>query len=109
MLRKFLFPIIFCLFLFGCTNPIVTGYIIEVNETHIWVVDAKESEISNKSEQEVKEAFENQGTYYNISNIPNETIEKLTIGSKVTITTNGNTLTSAPAKADALKIKVVEE
>ncbi|AIF67610.1 hypothetical protein SAMN04489762_2275 [Terribacillus saccharophilus] len=89
--------------------PTHSGVIIEVQSKNdmqdhpsIWVVESSPHDILNKSESELTEMYEHQGTVFDLpSYIPDAIIKDLSPGQEVEIYFNGLVEASAPAGGEA--------
>lgn len=88
-------------FIFTEANHIDTGYIISVTEKDIWLVRDNEQNIQGKTEEELKEIYKFKGTNYDTDRIPSFVKEKLEVGQKVSVFSDGITNASAPSQNEA--------
>jgi hypothetical protein len=93
---------------------VTTGYIVSKDEDSLWVIpNIKKEELMVKSKESLdvflKEKYEaGEGIDFKLDNIDEQTVSSLHIGQKVVVTYNSLGL-SAPASANAIKIRVLKE
>jgi hypothetical protein len=85
------------------------GYIIGVSEDHIWLVQGSPEEIHGKSPEELSQTFMTRGTFYETKYIPWFVKNKLKVGRKVKVYSDGMVMESAPSQDEATLIFILEE
>jgi hypothetical protein len=85
------------------------GYIIGVSEDDIWLVQGSPEEIHGKSPDELSQAFMTRGTFYKTKYIPWIIKNKLEVGQKVKVYSDGMVMESAPSQDEATLLFIIEE
>lgn len=85
------------------------GYIIGVSEDHIWLVQGPLEKIRGKTPEELSQTFMTRGTFYETRYIPRFIKNKLKVGQKVKIYSDGMVMESAPSQDEATLLFILEE
>lgn len=85
------------------------GYIISVSEDHIWLVQGSPEEIHSKSSEELSQTFMTRGTFYETKYIPWFIKNKLKVGQKVKVYSDGMVMESEPSQDEATLLFILEE
>ena len=85
------------------------GYIIGVSEDHIWLVQGSPEEIHGKSPEELSQTFMTKGTFYETKYITWFIKNKLKVGQKVRVYSDGIVMESAPSQDEATLLFILEE
>lgn len=85
------------------------GYIIGVSDDDIWLVQGSPEEIHGKSPEELSQTFMTKGTFYETTYVPRFIKNKLKVGQKVRVYSDGTVMESAPSQDEATLLFILEE
>ncbi|MFT4416453.1 DUF3221 domain-containing protein [Fredinandcohnia humi] len=88
---------------------ILTGYLIEVNETILFNETISKEEFEAKTQQDIYDEYYFSSIRLNTKAVDPALVERLAFGQKVKVHITGGIAESAPAQATATKIEIVEE
>jgi len=91
----------FAFYIFTEAKHLDTGYIISVTDNNIWLVRDSEENIQGKTEKDLREIYKFKGTFYDTTRIPTFTKERLQVGQKLRVLSDGISDKSSPSQNEA--------